>query len=603
MQREAFNYPGFTIPEVRLLVATQQSNTALALRRGDQELASRLSSKLVRSKPARILAVYRVITNKGYRSAGYKDRKPTKNIDYINLVNRLWQVVKKPNTYKAMPLRRIYFPKPKGGLRPISIPTYFDRALQGLYKLALDVWAEETADKHSYGFRPYRSPLWAAHAVWLLRNRKSKSRGKYNYVLEIDIAKMFDTISHDWMIEHIPFIPKPILWQWFKAGFIQLDNLEAGIQETYGVPQGGLISPTLANMVLDGMELAVESTVGNNARLIRFADDAVILCESQKDAECISEAISKFLDPRGLKINQEKTSITYIGEGDSFNFVGFRFYVNKTTGRFLYDIPPEKITRVKTKVNKVMKKVKNLTQLFIKTNQIIRGFCYAHDRANTKRDFRKLAHWLNNRMYSRLFQFYRTKPGQNIMRSILGKEYRTKKGNISKNKIMLVIRKLHLVRIKRSQGRSHLQLCIGPRFKGVKKFIPLFHPGTVKVSGGSVVTGLNAYHPEDQQRLIRTASRYLRDVRKLALVKSHYHCGLCECDLLQGNVPWEIHHICPKFLKGAYSKKNIIALCKECHLQVTNAVKSKQIDKIRDYITQGILDEKVLIWASGLKLI
>jgi len=596
--REPFNYPGIKIVQARLRVASLQTNIALALRRGDQETALKCSLRLVRSKHARVLAVYRVITNKGYRSAGYKDLKPTRNNDYIQLVYRLWEVVKQPNSYKAKPLRRVYFPKPKGGVRPISIPTYFDRSLQGLYKLALDVWAEESADKHSYGFRPYRNPMWAAHAVWLLRNRQSYIRGKYDYVLNLDIRKCFDTISHDWMMEHIPFIPKHILKEWFKSGYIELDNLEAGIQETTGVPQGGMISPTLCNMVLDGMEKAIEAKMGRNARLIRFADDAVVLCESTEAANIIKGALQRFLDPRGLTLSPEKTSVTCLSKGESFEFVGFRFYTNNVTGSFLYDIPPHKMNRIKAKVNLAMKKTKNLPSLFIKVNQIVRGFCYAHDKANTKRDFRDLAFWLNKRMYSYLFQFYKKKAGQQIIASVLGTKGRTRKGHISKNSIMHIIKILHTFREKRSNNRSNLNLGIGRRFKGVKKRIMFFQPGYVPVAGGSTSTGLNAFHPEDQQKLMITASRYLKDVRKAALIKSGYICGVCGCDLLNGETSWEVHHIHPKFLKGAYSKKNIIALCKECHLDVTNAVKSRNIGQIEKYITQQVLDWNVLIWAK-----
>nr|YP_009492219.1 hypothetical protein [Pseudopediastrum sp. CL0201VA]AWI68925.1 hypothetical protein [Pseudopediastrum sp. CL0201VA] len=89
-QREAFSYPGISIPEARIKVATKQTNIALALRRGDLELAERLATALTRSKEARVLAVYRVITNKGYRTKGYKDRKPTTSEEFTQLVDRLW---------------------------------------------------------------------------------------------------------------------------------------------------------------------------------------------------------------------------------------------------------------------------------------------------------------------------------------------------------------------------------------------------------------------------------------------------------------------------------------------------------------------------------
>lgn len=594
-KKERFNYPDLKLTEARITVASYQTNIALALRRGDQETALKCRLRLVRSKDARVLALYRVITNTGYKSAGYKDKKPTKNVEYIALVDKLWQVVKKPNIYKAKPLRRIYLPKPKGGKRPISIPTYFDRSLQGLYKLALDVWAEETADKHSYGFKPYRSHMWASHAVWLLRNRKG-FRGPYNYVLNLDIQKCFDSISHEWMLDNIPFIPRHILLQWFKSGYVELNNLKDETQETTGVPQGGLISPTLCNMVLDGLGQIIEQKMEGNARLVRFADDAVVLCETEKAANIIKEVIIEFLNPRGLKLNLGKTYISQLSLGESFEFVGFRFYLNNVTGRFLYDIPPYKMENIKSKINLEMKTVKNLPNLFLKTNQLIRGFCYAHNKANTKRQLRELAFWLNKRMYQRLFSFYSSKPGQNMLKEKYEKA--DTQGRLSKNCIMRAIKDFHTTRIKRSNKRSNLQLCIGRRFKGVKKLIPLFHPGHVKVSGGSIITGMNAYHPDDQQKLMVCASRYLMDVRKFALMKSEYVCGVCKCDLLKGNTNWEIHHICPKFLKGAYNKNNIIALCKECHLNVTNEVKSRNLEQITLYITQGVLDEKVQIWAK-----
>lgn len=559
------------------------------------ELAERLATALTRSKEARILAVYRVVTNKGYRSKGYKDRKPTTNEEFIQLVDRLWQIVKKPSSYKATPLRRLYFPKPKGGLRPISIPTYFDRCLQALYKLALDVWAEEKADQHSYGFRPYRNPGWAAKAVWLLRNRKG-FKGPYKYVLELDIQKCFDTMSHSWMMENIPFIPRPILQGWLKSGYIELDNLAAGVQETTGIPQGGVISPTIANIVLDGMEKAVYS-IDKSARLIRYADDAIVLCDSQELAQSIMKSIQVFLNPRGLIISKDKTKITNISE-ESFIFVGFRFY--DRNGKFYYDIPEAKLAKIKAKVSKVLKTTTDLKSMFIKTNQIIRGFCYAHADANTSAQLRSLGFWLNKRVYTSLFQYYKTKAGQHIIRQVLGdkRKNRKKRSNISKNDISLVIKRIHKQRILRTKGRSNIALVISRRTKGVYKRIPLFNCGHVKIGGGSFVSGKSAYHPDDIPLIQRSANIYLRGIREIALKKTGGKCGLCECILLSGEIPWEVHHVTPRFLKGTLSKKNVLPLCKECHLGVTNAVKSRDIDAIKAYVDQNILGSEVITWAS-----
>nr|YP_009492218.1 Group II intron reverse transcriptase/maturase [Pseudopediastrum sp. CL0201VA]AWI68885.1 Group II intron reverse transcriptase/maturase [Pseudopediastrum sp. CL0201VA] len=221
-------------------------------------------------------------------------------------------------------------------------------------------------------------------------------------------------MSHTWMMENIPFIPRPILQSWLKSGYIELDNLAAGVQETTGIPQGGVISPTIANMVLDGMEKAVYS-IDKGARLIRYADDAIVLCDSHELAQSIKKSIQLFLNPRGLIISNEKTKITNIVE--SFIFVGFRFY--DRNGKFYYDIPPAKLAKIKAKVSKVLRTTTDLKSMFIKTNQIIRGFCYAHADANTSAQLRDLGYWLNKRVYTALFQYYKTKAGQTIIKQVL----------------------------------------------------------------------------------------------------------------------------------------------------------------------------------------
>jgi RNA-directed DNA polymerase len=234
---------------------------------GKTALAKRLSYLLVNSWSAKVLAVRRVSEqNQGRHTPGVDGKlwlTDKQKMDAVNSLNK--------GRYRAKPLRRIYIPKKNGKLRPLSIPTMYDRAMQALYALALDPIQEATADPNSYGFRIGRSCQDAMGEIQLMM----ASSKRPEWVLEGDIKGCFDNISHDWMMENIP-MDKAILKQFIKSGFVFGERL---FPTERGSPQGGVISPILANMVLNGMERIVKENYPR-ANLTRFADDFVVVLDS-----------------------------------------------------------------------------------------------------------------------------------------------------------------------------------------------------------------------------------------------------------------------------------------------------------------------------------
>nr|WP_244191142.1 reverse transcriptase domain-containing protein [Prosthecochloris sp. ZM] len=228
--------------------------------------AKALQWLLTHSYSGKALAVKRVTTNRG---------KYTPGVD-----NDVWKTSKaKANAvaslqrrgYKPLPLRRTYIPKKNGKKRPLGIPTMKDRAMQALHWLALEPVAETTADGNSYGFRPWRSTADAAAQCFICLAKRDSAQ----WVLEADIAGCFDAISHEWLIDNIP-MDTPILRKWLKAGFVFNNEL---FPTASGTPQGGIISPGLANMCLDGLERALAKAFpqakqrGLKMHMVRYADD------------------------------------------------------------------------------------------------------------------------------------------------------------------------------------------------------------------------------------------------------------------------------------------------------------------------------------------
>src|SRR3990170_3769962 len=248
-----------------------QVRIAKAEKEGRRGRVKALQRLLVHSFFAKLWAVRRVALNRGRRTPGVDGvlwKTPGQRLHAARSLGA--------RGYRPQPLRRVYIPKKNGKKRPLSIPCMHDRAMQALYQTALAPVAETKADRNSYGFRERRG---CADAIAAAFNALSKPNSA-PWILEGDIKGCFDSITHDWMLNNIP-VDREVLRKWLESGYMEDGQL---YPSNRGTPQGGIISPTLANMTLDGMERAVRDAVPRRCRVnfVRYADDFIVTAKSKR---------------------------------------------------------------------------------------------------------------------------------------------------------------------------------------------------------------------------------------------------------------------------------------------------------------------------------
>ena len=384
------SWKGIDFTRCERKVRKLQVRIAKAQKKGRYNKVKALQHLLVTSFEAKALAVRKVTTNKGKRTAGVDHTLWDTNAKKINAVCSL-----KRRGYRALPLKRANIPKKNGKMRPLGIPTMKDRAMQALYLMALDPVTETTADANSYGFRKYRSTADAIDALhrWLSRDCSAQ------WILEGDIKGCFDHISHEWLLDNVR-IDKLILEKWLKSGVVFNKLLQPTVEDT---PQGGIISPTLANATLDGMERMLKAKYKGSyidgrlyypkVNCVRYADDFIVTADKRETLEEIKRMLIGFLGERGLTLSEEKTRITHISEG--FDFLGFN--VRKYNGTLLIKPSYKSQKRFTEKLHEVvLGKNKTVAQqkLIEDLNPVLRGWGNYYSGVVSETTFSKIDHIL-----------------------------------------------------------------------------------------------------------------------------------------------------------------------------------------------------------------
>jgi RNA-directed DNA polymerase len=372
-----------------------QARIVKATREGRWGKVKALQWLLTHSFAAKALAVKRVTENQGKKTPGVDGKiwsTPAAKLKAIESLQR--------RGYRPQPLRRVYIPKANGKLRPLGIPTMKDRAMQALHLQALEPVAETTADKNSYGFRPERSTADAMEQCFTTLSQRDSAQ----WVLKGDIKGCFDYISHEWMFQHIP-TDAAVLQKWLCAGYLEKRTL---FPTEAGTPQGGIISPALANLVLDGLEPLLKQRfpvkyvkrvpIKSKINLIRYADDFIITGPTKDVLENeVRPLVEQFLNERGLQLSPEKTCVTHIEQG--LDFLGQ--HLRKFGGKLLIKPSKKNTHAFLEKVRGLIDRNRSVSQenLIRSLNPVIRGWMNYHRHIVAAETFQRVSYEIWHRLW------------------------------------------------------------------------------------------------------------------------------------------------------------------------------------------------------------
>ena len=363
-----------------------------ASRNGDLPKVRRLQELMLGSRSNALVSVRRVTErNAGRLTAGVDGEVVLSGEAKLQLASRIQH---DSDTFRALPVRRVYIPKPGGKKRPLGIPVIADRAHQARVVNALEPEWEGRFEPKSYGFRPGRGCHDAIQAIHEVNKGKAPKR---LWVLDADLAGAFDRIAHHHILDMIGTFPaRGMIAAWLRAGVVENGRLH---RTEEGTPQGGVVSPVLLNIALHGMEqaagvryLSSGSIRVDSPALIRYADDFVALCHTRQDAFEIKARLAKWLTPRGLAFNEHKTRVVTLSEG--FDFLGFN--VRRYGTKSLIRPSRAAVRRIRQRLREELRGLRghNAPAVIKRLNPIIRGWAAYYRTQASAKVFGDLDHYL-----------------------------------------------------------------------------------------------------------------------------------------------------------------------------------------------------------------
>lgn len=530
-----------------------------------------LQRLLINSEAALLLSIRRVTQiNKGKRTAGIDGYKALTPYERAELFNEMKDMNIK--CHRPKPAYRTYIKKKNGKLRPLGIPTMKDRIYQNIAKLAIEPQWEAKFEPTSYGFRPKRNCHDAIQRIHTTVGKKKV------WIFEGDFKGCFDNLNHNYILEQVKGFPAfDIIEKWLKAGF--LDNNVFHESED-GTPQGGIISPLLANIALHGLEdllnikyrkvkRKTKISYENRAKfaVTKYADDFVIMCESMEDANGLYTKLKPYLETRGLELEMDKTKIAHIEDG--FDFLGFNIRKYKTHhgSKVLTKPSKDSIKNAKRKISEKARQLygKNVQKLIGTLNPITLGTANYWSPTVAKKVFSEMDAHIWKVQYKFLRRLHPKKSWQ-------------------------WIRKKYFKPDKTGQSNSNWILTDPITNNQLKKvsWIPIKRHVLIKNDYSPFNIDLKDYF---EQRDVKEFDRNNVAYRQKLAKKQKYKCSLCSKSIADRVEGLEIHHKIPRIKGGSNEYKNLELVHISCHLEYHKVFPAKtgtpnnvQLGSIKKYM-------------------